>query len=102
MSLAFAWFLQAAQMDAPPPRLSGPEGAVVLVCSVTARGKMVDCLVDSEEPAGQGFGAAALEMSKEFKLKARGPGASTMGGGTIRIPIKFKLPAPPERTPALR
>jgi len=86
--------LQAASASAAP-QPTGPEGSVVLVCRVTARGELENCRVDSEEPVGQGFGAAAMEMAKEFKLRPRTRDGQKVEGGTIRIPMKFKLPKQP-------
>jgi TonB family protein len=44
-------------------RAAGISGAVVLRCGRTDRGALAHCQVASENPAGHGFGAAALAMA---------------------------------------
>jgi hypothetical protein len=73
------------QPRTPPP--GEPEsGRVVLACVVNATGDGVkDCVVESEDPPGYGFGPAAVGIASQFKLAA----GKTAPGSAIRIPIRF-------------
>ena len=70
----------------------GVEGRVVLNCSVTARGTLENCSVVEESPGDQDFGSAALRMSRLFRMRPRTADGSPVEGGTVRIPISFRLP----------
>src|SRR4051812_25787350 len=45
------------------------EGAAILSCSVSAQGRLEDCTVPYESPAGAGFGAAALRLGRFFQMR---------------------------------
>ena len=68
------------------------EGRVTLSCSVTAKGTLDGCSVVSEDPADQDFGAAAMRMTKLFKMKPQTLDGAPVEGGTVRIPLSFRLP----------
>ena len=70
----------------------GAEGRVVLSCSVTARGTLENCSVVEESPADQDFGSAALRMTRLFRMRPRTADGAPVEGGTVRIPISFRLP----------
>ena len=74
------------------------EGRVVLSCIVSEVGKTRNCEVVSETPQGFGFGAATLELAKDFELKPLTVAGVAIDGGEVRVPIRFKLPDP-EPTP---
>ena len=62
------------------------EGTALVDCAILPDGYVDDCKLVSEEPAGFGFGAKALEMAPLFKMKSPvTPGARSV------IPLKFKL-----------
>ena len=65
---------------------AGISGMAVLDCLVDTQGWLRDCRVVSEQPAGFGFGEAALRMAPLFHKKAGMAGARTL------IPLTFKLP----------
>lgn len=69
----------------------GQEGQALLNCEVELAGDLKNCTVVSEEPAGAGFGSAALQAASGFTLKP-----ATMDGkpvvSTVRIPLAFKVP----------
>jgi len=67
------------------------EGLVKIHCSVLADGHVDRCTVLSEEPAGQGYGAAALRMSKMFKMKPKTSEGKSVAGAEVTIPIRFHL-----------
>ncbi|WP_091740636.1 energy transducer TonB [Phenylobacterium immobile] len=67
-------------------------GRAVIACRVTREGGLDGCTVDAEAPAGEGFGAAALKMSRHFKMRPMTSDGEPVAGGRIRIPIRFALP----------
>jgi protein TonB len=68
------------------------EGRASISCTVNARGTLEGCSVSSEDPSDQGFGDAALRMSKLFKMKPMTRDGAPVDGGKITIPISFRLP----------
>lgn len=64
------------------------EGSAIIHCTVTLDGKLKDCKILSETPAGAGFGEAALKMSSLFVMKPARQDVESW----INIPIRFKLP----------
>ncbi|MEJ0023726.1 MAG: energy transducer TonB [Alphaproteobacteria bacterium] len=75
-----------------PPRAAEreKEGRVVLNCQVSADGS-INCRVSSETPDGWGFGDAAVQISKYFKMAPMTANGQPTSGGTISVPITFKL-----------
>jgi len=67
-------------------------GRVTLGCLVSDAGTL-SCSVTSEAPGDQGFGAAALKISKLFKMKPVSRDGRPVGGGHIRLPIVFQPPS---------
>ncbi|WP_312165205.1 energy transducer TonB [Phenylobacterium sp.] len=68
------------------------EGRAVLGCTVTSNGALENCRVVSEEPADQGFGEAAMKMSRLFRMRPMTRDGEPVAGGAVRIPIRFVLP----------
>jgi protein TonB len=62
----------------------------VLQCVFTAAGRLADCTVVSETPAGRRFGAAALKLTRYFRAVAKPAGAS-LAGKPITLPITFDV-----------
>jgi protein TonB len=77
-----------------PDRASrmGVNGRATISCSVTSRGALQNCSVVSEDPSDQGFGDAAIKMSKLFKMRPMSKDGAPTDGGQVRIPISFVLP----------
>jgi TonB family protein len=69
----------------------GKDGRAVISCRVSLQGALYDCKVLSEEPAGLGFGYAAVLMTPQLLMKPlKINGVPQVG--TIKIPIKFDVP----------
>jgi TonB family protein len=65
-------------------------GKVLLDCTADEDGYLADCIVDSEFPAGQGFGNAALEITAYMRMKP----ATNFGvpvRSTVTVPVTFQL-----------
>jgi TonB family protein len=71
------------------PFKRGRGGKAIISCKVNRMGVLYDCVVDSEQPARLGFGAAALALTPQFLMRPalkEGAPAET----TVRIPIIFR------------
>lgn len=66
------------------------QGSVTLACSVTVAGAVVACHPTAETPAGEGFGEAAVKLSRYFRMSP-----PTRDGrpteAQVNIPIRFTL-----------
>jgi protein TonB len=67
------------------------DGRAVIVCAIDQEGGL-RCLVQSEAPAGYGFGEAALKLSTRFRVAERLPDGRPTAGGALRLPIRFCHP----------
>lgn len=63
----------------------------VINCQVGASGELETCGVQSEEPAGLGYGDAAVALSRRFKLAIWTDEGLPIVGGKVRVPIRFDL-----------
>jgi protein TonB len=68
------------------------EGRATISCTVTARGELRSCSVASETPPGNGFGQAALQMARLFRMSPQQENGQPVEGGSVRVPITFQLP----------
>ena len=68
------------------------EGRATLKCGVSAEGFLKDCASIAEEPAGQGFGAAALAIAPKFQMAKVTKDGVPVAGGVVRVPIRFANP----------
>lgn len=66
------------------------EGRVMLNCIVNADGA-ISCAVGSETPEGWGFGEAAIQIAKSFRMAPKTINGEPTSGGTINVPIAFRL-----------
>ena len=65
-------------------------GRAEMACQVHADGRLHDCKVVAEEPAGFGFGDATLRLARDFQIRPGStPGA--LEGAKINIPVQFVL-----------
>lgn len=73
----------------------GVQGRAQITCKVSLQGALYDCAVDSEAPAGLGFGAAALALSPQFLMTPKLHDGVPEAGGEVSIPITFETPSAP-------
>jgi len=79
----------------PPSALDrGVGGRAVLECEVAATGLLVGCRASADEPAREGFGAAALALAPKFRMRPMTMDGMPIDGGKVRIPIRFVIPPP--------
>lgn len=64
---------------------------VALVCTAAPDGALADCAVDREEPAGQGYGQAALALAPKFRVAAWSTDGQPTYGQKVRVPIRYEL-----------
>jgi TonB family protein len=75
-------------------RVSGATGRAVIDCKVSVNGSPFDCSVAEEEPAGLGFGAAAIALTPQMIFKpATKDGRPAIYHG-LRVPVNFSMPPP--------
>jgi len=70
-------------------------GSVRLLCQVTADGRLENCTVLSETPAGYGLGQAALATSSKFRMRQQFSDGRPTVGAKIVIPVTFQPPGTP-------
>ena len=85
MALLNAIPLDALRSSPPTP------GRVVLDCYVEADGRLSNCSVMTEEPAGMGFGDAALSLAPMFQLNREVQALDE--SSRIALPISWAFPS---------
>ena len=70
----------------------GIDGKAEIRCLISVHGALYDCRVESEQPEGMGFGAAAIALTPQFLMKpATRDGKPVVSG--VQIPISFSGPS---------
>ncbi|MBA4049346.1 MAG: hypothetical protein C0476_12480 [Sphingomonas sp.] len=74
-----------------PPRAwaKGVSGKVSLTCYVRRNQRAYGCVATSEEPMGEGFGAAAVAMERRFRIKPREVDGKPIDGGRVFFTVNF-------------
>ena len=76
----------------PPNALAAQvSGRATVGCEVIAGGLLDHCRVQEEQPAGYGFGDAAIQLAFEHHVRAGADGRYPVGR-QVSLPIDFKLP----------
>lgn len=71
----------------------GISGQASILCTVGARGKLSDCEVTSENPAGAGFGYSIRRMAQTMTIAPVAKDGSPTAGRKFCFTTKFGLPA---------
>ncbi|MDR6627655.1 TonB family protein [Caulobacter segnis] len=88
----FTASVPADKLKAAYPRGATVSGKVALDCVAAGGGKLVDCKVAKEDPAGQGFGAAALSVVGYERIKPKDDAGDSVAGRPVRTYLQFFAP----------
>ena len=88
----FTASVPADKMKAAFPKGATESGQAALDCVAATGGKLVDCKVAKEEPAGQGFGAAALSVVGYERIKPKDSDGASVVGRPVRTHFSFLAP----------
>jgi TonB family protein len=85
----------------PQSAMNLPGGSARIKCLPSPAGNLINCTVVSEDPAGVGFGPAAVALAAGFRLTSQAARRHAEG---IVLPIRFARPepAPPWRDAAFK
>lgn len=80
-----------------PERAAGhsESGHVVLRCDIQSNGAMTSCDIISEQPRGAGFGKAARNLVKTFRVADQMVRDKRLKGAEVDIPFDFRDPHQP-------
>lgn len=67
----------------------GLDGRAIIECGLTVEGFLSNCKVFEENPAGIGFGAAALQLAPQFRMKPMMRRGKAVAMPTIKIPVTW-------------
>lgn len=77
----------------PSAALAGNlNGRSVILCGVTGEGLLERCVVESETPPDMGFGKAAVQSTRLFRMRPLDAYGGPVEGGKVRIPFSWFLP----------
>jgi protein TonB len=94
---------QVSALYPPKAYAAKTSGLVRLKCAASETGDLSGCTIESETPADQGFGAAALKLVTYMRLKPHIENGQAVAG-TVTLPLNFQpdpdsKPAPLPRAP---
>ena len=67
-------------------------GDATLACVAGADGRLNDCVIFEEDPAGHGFGAAALLLVSKERIKTRDASGASVAGRPVKTTFNFLAP----------
>lgn len=70
---------------------AGIGGRAIIECKVETDGTLSSCLLASEQPSNEGFGAAALKLSTFFRMKPQTLDGTPVKSSAVRIPVVFRV-----------
>ena len=88
----FVGHVPDSKMKAAFPKGATVTGRAVLGCVATGDGRLTDCKVLKEEPAGQGFGEAALSVVGYERIKAKDDAGVSVAGRSLKTGFEFLAP----------
>ncbi len=69
-------------------------GHVTLACVVGIAGRLADCSVARQDPAGMGFDKAAMALASDFQVSVwTAEGLPTIGG-KVNVPLRYEAGPP--------
>lgn len=81
-----------AKLKAAFPKGATESGEAVLACVAATGGRLVDCRIAKETPAGQGFGQAALSVVGYERIKTKDASGASVAGRPVRTHLEFLAP----------
>jgi hypothetical protein len=92
LSMARLGDLEWVRLVSPhyPSSTSATSGEATLLCRLGVEGQLKDCTVESERPAGAGFGRATLAATGRASLKAKSADTN-FEGRWISFTVSFRL-----------
>jgi periplasmic protein TonB len=67
-------------------------GVAVVRCVVGGDGRLNNCSLACETPKKWGFGAAALKLTRLYRMKETLPDGRSVAGATVALPFNFNPP----------
>ena len=83
---------EAVALAYPPKAKATHYASKALVqmnCFADLQGGLRDCSISHETPPGLGFGAAALSLSSQFRLKTQTRDGASLVGLPVSVPLGF-------------
>ena len=73
-----------------PDATDMPDTHVEIICRIGPRGRLTDCMVESENPAGWGFGRWMADEANHWRTGVLNVHGCSVVGRRVRIPISSK------------
>ncbi|MFN5211415.1 energy transducer TonB, partial [Brevundimonas sp.] len=70
----------------------GISGSATVQGVVQENGRVTNCTIVEEDPAGQGFGRATVQLCSRFQMRPQTRDGAPVGGARVNIPIRWQVP----------